>query len=33
VQDRVARATPEDLERIRAAADALVAAATEVVHR
>jgi uncharacterized ferritin-like protein (DUF455 family) len=33
VQDRVAGATPEDLERIRAAADALVAAATEVVHR
>jgi uncharacterized ferritin-like protein (DUF455 family) len=33
VQERVARATPEQLERIRACADALVAAANEaVVH-
>jgi uncharacterized ferritin-like protein (DUF455 family) len=33
VQERVARATPEELERIRACADALVAAANEaVVH-
>src|SRR5207244_2700344 len=33
VKERVAQATPEDLERIRAAADALVAAATKVVHK
>jgi hypothetical protein len=34
VQERIARATAEDLERIRACADALVAAAAElVVHR
>jgi Protein of unknown function (DUF455) len=33
VRERVARATPEDLERIRACANSLVAAAEAVVHR
>jgi hypothetical protein len=32
VQERIARATPAELERVRACADALVAAAEAVVH-
>jgi hypothetical protein len=32
VQERIARATPEELERVRACADALAAAAEAVVH-